>query len=143
MRKLKVTSRTCCSTERISPIARPPTKVRYRIMSLVVSVFPAPLSPLTSMDWLWFSLTIALQEREICHVKLHTLISNQHAASWFPCFIPVGCISNGKNMRTQFTELHTSVLLHHMHIIHMGELCKRIDSNQDAPCVCLKKQQSE
>jgi hypothetical protein len=63
-KKHAVTSRTCCSTERVLPVARPPTKVRYRMMSLVVSVFPAPLSPLTNMDWLRFSPTTALEERE-------------------------------------------------------------------------------
>lgn len=57
---VKLTSRTCCSTVRSSRAALPPTKVRYCIISFVVSVLPAPLSPLTRMDWLRDSFTIAL-----------------------------------------------------------------------------------
>lgn len=54
------TPRTCCSTVRPSVAARPPRKARYRISILVVSVLPAPLSPLTRIELLFPSWTIAL-----------------------------------------------------------------------------------
>ena len=58
---------TCCSTVRFSspPLAPapgeaacPPRKARKFMMSLLVSVLPAPLSPLISTDWEWPSLHI-------------------------------------------------------------------------------------
>jgi hypothetical protein len=40
--------------------ARPPKNARYLISIFVVSVLPAPLSPLTKMELLFPSMTIAL-----------------------------------------------------------------------------------
>lgn len=54
------TSRTCCSTVLPSVPDRPPMNARYLISIFVVSVLPAPLSPLTKMDWLPCSFIIAL-----------------------------------------------------------------------------------
>lgn len=59
-RLLYHTSRTCCSTVRPSTPDRPPRYARYRISIFVVSVLPAPLSPLTRMELLFPSLIIAL-----------------------------------------------------------------------------------
>jgi hypothetical protein len=52
MVRLQLTPGTCCSTLRL-PVASassaeyPPIHARYCMISLLVSVFPAPLSPLT------------------------------------------------------------------------------------------------
>lgn len=55
------TSRTCCSTVRPSVPDRPPMNARYLMSILVVSVLPAPLSPLTRIAWLAWSLMSALE----------------------------------------------------------------------------------
>lgn len=55
-----LTSRTCCSTVLPSVPDLPPINARYLISIFVVSVFPAPLSPLTKIDWLPCSLIIDL-----------------------------------------------------------------------------------
>lgn len=55
------TSRTCCSTVRPSVAFLPPKYARNRISILVVSVLPAPLSPLTRMELLFPSWTMALE----------------------------------------------------------------------------------
>lgn len=75
---ITLTSRTCCSTVLSSVAARPPTKVRYCIISFVVSVFPAPLSPLTNIDWLRASFIMALDYgdkwkliKAFCELTLH------------------------------------------------------------------------
>ena len=44
---------TCVSVAEV-----PPTVAKYRIAYLALTVFPAPDSPDTIMDWLRFSLTI-------------------------------------------------------------------------------------
>ena len=56
----KLTSKTCCSTVLPSVADLPPMNARYLMSIFVVSVLPAPLSPLTKMDWLPFSFIIAL-----------------------------------------------------------------------------------
>lgn len=61
-------SRTCCSTVRPSTPDRPPKCARYLISIFVVSVFPAPLSPLTNIELLFPSFIIAL----VSHIdRLH------------------------------------------------------------------------
>lgn len=66
------TSRTCCSTVRPSVPDRPPMNARYLMSILVVSVLPAPLSPLTRIAWLAWSLMSAL-EFSHCRLGLTTL----------------------------------------------------------------------
>jgi len=58
--KFKLTSKTCCSTVLPSVTDLPPMNARYLMSIFVVSVLPAPLSPLTKMDWLPCSFIIAL-----------------------------------------------------------------------------------
>ena len=71
------TSRTCCSTVRPSVPDLPPMNARYLMSIFVVSVLPAPLSPLTNMDWLPWSLISALKllppTRKKKPIKLQTL----------------------------------------------------------------------
>uniref|UniRef100_A0A0A9E261 Myo1 n=1 Tax=Arundo donax TaxID=35708 RepID=A0A0A9E261_ARUDO len=53
-------SRTCCSTV-LAPVPDlPPRNARYLINNFVVSVLPAPLSPLTKMELLFPSFIICL-----------------------------------------------------------------------------------
>ena len=47
-----LTSSTCCCTDLPPDWALPPINARYCIRLLVLSVLPAPLSPLTNMAWL-------------------------------------------------------------------------------------------
>lgn len=58
--KTKLTSKTCCSTVLPSVPDLPPMNARYLMSIFVVSVLPAPLSPLTRIDWLPCSFIIAL-----------------------------------------------------------------------------------
>ena len=72
------TSRTCCSTVRPSVPDLPPMNARYLMSIFVVSVLPAPLSPLTNMDWLPWSLISALKllppkTRKKMPIKLQTV----------------------------------------------------------------------
>lgn len=68
------TSRTCCSTVRPSVAARPPRKARYCISIFVVSVLPAPLSPLTRIELLFPSFIMALFQDKILKYSLWNTI---------------------------------------------------------------------
>ena len=127
MSNKEITSRTCCSTVRPSVAARPPRKARYCINILVVSVFPAPLSPLTSIELLFPSFIIPLQ----CFKKMiHSMIQMLENLSVFS-FIhnyyeqneheppPVSNIGDCKNMGAKLSERRSFVLLHHVGIVEM------------------------
>lgn len=79
MKRNSPTSRTCCSTVLPSVPEVPPMKARYRISIFVVSVLPAPLSPLTKMDWLPCSFIIALIiENDRISLQIYAFISSAH-----------------------------------------------------------------
>lgn len=75
------TSKTCCSTVRPSVPDLPPMNARYLMSIFVVSVLPAPLSPLTNIDWLPCSLIIALKII-ISNKTVKNISHSMNATSW-------------------------------------------------------------
>ena len=62
---------TCVSVAEV-----PPTVAKYRIAYLALTVFPAPDSPETIMDWLRFSLTIGEGTYSKHFSKLRIYVNN-------------------------------------------------------------------
>jgi hypothetical protein len=49
--------------------------------------------------------------------------------------LPVRCISDCIHVGRQVTQVHPPVLVHHVWTIQMCQVCKGVDSDQNAPCV--------
>lgn len=140
----QITSRTCCSTDLLpSPSVRPPIKARYCISILVLSVLPAPLSPLTRIAWLIPSFIICLHSHFLQFVrqlvrKIKKRKREKENKEWQrKDRLPVCRICNGERVWIQFPESHPFVLVHHTFSIQMRQSFKRVYRYQYTPSVCL------
>lgn len=136
------TSRTCCSTVRPSVPDLPPMNARYLMSIFVVSVLPAPLSPLTKMDWLPWSLISALKllpttrknagrSSEAMKLLQRFWLQQQNTHG------PVTGVCDGEEMGAELPKGGALVLLHHVHVIQMRQPLERVHRNQDVPGVRL------
>ena len=53
----------------------PPTDAKYLMAYLALTVFPAPLSPLTMIDWFSPSLNYMYKKKKVFTVLLHISVS--------------------------------------------------------------------
>jgi hypothetical protein len=104
---------------------------------LVVSVLPAPLSPLTNIDWLPCSLIIALKiivsNKTMMNIRHNTIQMSKEDDT----HTPVTRICNREEMGAELPKGGAFVLLHHVHIVKMWQPLEGIDCNQDVPGVRL------
>ena len=131
-----LTSSTCDSTVRPVVLDLPPTPARYSITSFVVSVFPAPDSPLMRMDWLCLHSIMALDPQR------HTRVTRQPAgkgrASEHSLGAPVGSICDCKDMGGLLSYPSLAVLGTDGVAIEVGETLKGIDGDEDGSRVRLE-----
>lgn len=135
------TSSTCCSTVLPSAATLPPICARNCISILVLSVLPAPLSPLTKIAWLIPSLIICLHVDVRCtcwkHKNLVALSMLEHPEEHKE--LPVSSICNSKRMGVQLPKSHSFVLLHHIITVQMRQPLKGVHCYQNVTCIGLQK----